>query len=448
MNNKGNFIEKKIMPVADKIANNRYLTAIRDGFMLAMPLLIIGAMSLLIEEFPIPGYGNFMAGIFGKNWGDFFLVPYHASMAIMTIFVIVGISYSLAKHYKQDGMSTAVISLVSFFVLTPFVTSFTPEGSQTTYQVGSVIPMEWIGSKGLFVGMISAILATEIVRFVVHRGWVIRMPEGVPPTVAKAFSALIPAAITIYIFGMIRLLFTFTSFGTIHTFIYTILQVPLLSLGDTLGAVLIANFFIGLFWIFGIAGGDVVQSVMSPIWIALSAENLVAFGLGARLPHIITQQFNSIYLWLGGAGATLGLCIALLFVCKSQQCKRIGKLAILPALFNINEPITFGLPVVLNPILIIPFILTPLVLAVLTYGSMAIGIVPYPNGVLIPWTTPPIIGGFLISGIRGAILQVIEIIVSFLIYLPFIKAQDKKYYEQDCQQEKLYETNTAVSVGQ
>ncbi len=123
----------------------------------------------------------------------------------MTIFVIVGISNSLSKHYQQDGLSCAVISLVSFFVLTPFVTSFTPEGSQTAYEVGSVIPMEWIGSKGLFVGMLSAILATEIMRYITGKGWVIKMPEGVPPTVSRAFSALIPGAITIYTFGIIRL---------------------------------------------------------------------------------------------------------------------------------------------------------------------------------------------------------------------------------------------------
>lgn len=423
--------EEKVMPVADKIANNRYLIAIRDGFMIAMPLLIIGAIALLIEELPITGYSAFMAGIFGAGWADFFLIPYHASMAIMTIFVILGISNSLAKHYKLDGMSTAAISLVCFFVLTPFTTSFTPEGSKIAYQVGSVIPMEWIGSKGLFVGMFSAILATEIMRFVSDKGWVIKMPEGVPPTVAKAFSALIPGAVSIFAFGIIRLIFAYTPFETIHNFIYTILQVPLTSLGDSLGAVLIANFFISLFWLFGIAGGDVVQSVMTPIWIALSAENLAAYGKGAALPHIITQQFNSIYLWIGGGGATLGLCITLLFVCKSQQCKKIGKLSIFPGIFNINEPIIFGLPVVLNPIMVIPFILTPLVLAVITYFTMAVGLVPAPNGVLLPWTTPPIIGGFLVSGFRGAILQVVEIVISVLIYLPFIKVQDKEYLKQE-----------------
>lgn len=437
-------IEEKLMPLAEKLAMNRYLLAIRDGFMLAMPLLIIGAMSLLFANLPIPGYTNLMANIFGKNWATFFTVPYNATMAIMTVFVILGISYSLSKHYKIEGISTAAIALTSFLILTPFFTSFTPEGSKAIFQVGSVIPMEWIGSKGLFVGMISAILATEIVRYVTNKGWVIKMPEGVPPTVAKSFSSLIPAAITLVIFNIVRLLFTFTSFQTIHSFIYTILQLPLTSLGDSLGATLVANFFIGLFWSFGISGGDVVQSVMSPIWLALSGDNLTAFQAGAALPHIITQQFNSIYLWIGGGGATLSLCILMLFKCKSQQCKKIGKLAILPGIFNINEPIIFGLPIVLNPIMLIPFIIVPLVLAVVTYICMATGIVPRPNGVLIPWTTPPIIGGFLISGIRGAIFQVAELIISMVIYLPFITVVDRTYYEQ----EKTYEVTADKTIDE
>jgi PTS system cellobiose-specific IIC component len=429
-------LENKLMPVADKFANNRYLLAIRDGFMLTMPLLIIGSIFMLLAYLPITGYDAFMARVFGENWMDFFSVAYNTTMSIMTIFVIIGISGSLSDYYKLERLNTAVISLVAFFILTPFVTSFTPEGMDQTFKVTGIIPTEWIGAKGLFVGMLTAILSTEIVKWVTKKGWVIKMPAGVPPTVGKAFSSLIPAAITIIIFDIIRLIFAFTPFETIHNFIYSILQVPLTSLGDTLGAALIANFFVGLFWIFGIHGADIVQSVMNPIWIALATENLAAYQAGSELPHIITQQFNQIYLWMGGSGATLGLCIAMLFVCKSQQCKKLGKLSIFPGIFNINEPIVFGLPIVLNPMMIIPFIITPLVLCLLCYGSMAIGLVPRPNGVLIPWTTPPIIGGFLCGGIRGALLQFVGLIISFFIYLPFIKTVDKQYLEQ----EKSYNT--------
>jgi PTS system cellobiose-specific IIC component len=433
-------LESKLMPIAGAISNNRYLLAIRDGFMIAMPLLIIGAMSLLLANFPIPGYANFMAGVFGPNWSMFFTRPFDVTMSIMTIFVVFGIANSLAITYELEGISTAVIALVAFFLLTPFNMQFTPEGAKKAIDIGNVIPMDWIGSKGLFVGMFTAIFTTEIVRFVIKRGWVIKMPNGVPPSVSRAFSALIPAFTVILCFDIVRLIMTFTSYGTIHVLIYTILQAPLTALGDTLGATIIANFFIGLFWVFGIHGANVVGSVMSPIWLSLSAENLKAYQAGAPLPHIITQQFQEIYLQLGGSGATLALCLTMIFICKSKQCRTLGRLAILPGLFNINEPITFGLPIVLNPIMMIPYIFTPIILAIVCYVAIAIGFVPRPSGVIIPWTTPAVIGGFLIAGIRGAILQIVELGVAFLVYYPFIRTVDKQYYEQ----EKSYEAEDAV----
>jgi PTS system cellobiose-specific IIC component len=431
MNKSMNKLEDKLMPIANAISQNRYLVAIRDGFMTATPLLIIGAMFLLFSNFPIKGYSEFMTKVFGENWSIFFDRPFETTMAIMTIFVVLGISYNLAKHYELDGLSTAVIALVSFLVLTPFVTDFTPEGSKEIFKVGNVIPIEWMGSKGLFVGIITAILSTEIVRFVVKKGWVIRMPEGVPPSVSKSFSALIPAIITILLFDVVRLLFSITPFETIHNFIFKILQAPLTNLGGTLGATLLANLLIGLLWSFGIHGRSIVGAIMDPIWLALSAENLAAYQAGKSLPHIITGQFQEIYLQLGGTGSTLALCIALILVCKSKRCKQIGKLSIVPGLFNINEPVVFGLPIVLNPIMLIPYIATPLVLCVISYFAISVGFVPRPNGILVPWTTPPVIGGFLMAGVRGSLLQIVELVVSFFIYLPFVKAVDKQYVKEE-----------------
>ncbi|GKU27657.1 PTS cellobiose transporter subunit IIC [Clostridium folliculivorans] len=435
-------LEEKLMPVAAKISGNRYLLAIRDGFMLAMPLLIIGAMSLLVANFPIQGFLDFMASIFGANWKTFFTIPFDATMSIMTIFVVYGIANSLSLHYELEGISSGAIALVAFFILTPFATTFTPADSKVVYDITGVIPMEWLGSKGLFVGMFTAIFTTEIIRFVNVRGWVIKMPEGVPPTVSKAFSALIPAFMVIACFDIVRLLFTFTSYHTVHGFIYKILQAPLTSLGDSLGATLIANLFIGLFWVFGIHGANVVGSVMSPIWLSLSADNLTAFKAGGALPHVITQQFQEIYLQLGGSGSTLALCLTMVFLCKSEQCKKLGRLAILPGLFNINEPITFGLPIVLNPIMMIPFILTPMILAVVCYLAISTGLVPRPSGVIIPWTTPAVFGGFLIAGVRGALLQIVELAVAFLCYYPFIRTVDKQYFEE----EKAYNSAENATV--
>lgn len=432
-------LEEKLMPIANVIASNRYLLAIRDGFMIAMPLIIIGAMSLVFCNIPIKGYPEFMAGIFGANWKVFFLRPFQITMAIMTVFVVFGIANSLAIEYELEGISTATIALVAFFLLTPFSMMFTPEGTKTALEIGDIIPMEWLGSQGLFVGMLTAIFSTEIVKFANKKGWTIKMPQGVPPTVAKGFSALIPAFVVILTFDVIRLIMTYTSYQTLHLFIFTVLQAPLTSLSDTLGASVIANFFIGLFWVFGIHGANIVGAVMQPIWLALSAENLRAFQAGATPPHIITLQFQEMYLQLGGSGSTLSLCLAMLFLCKSKQCKMLGKLSIIPGIFNINEPIIFGLPIVLNPIMMIPFIITPMILSVLCYVSIATGLVPHPSGIIVPWTTPPVIGGFFVAGFRGAALQLVGLILSLAIYFPFLRVVDKQYFEQ----EKSYEAEDA-----
>lgn len=424
-------LEKVMMPIAGKISENRYLLAIRDGFMLAMPLLIVGAMSLLFANFPITGYGDFMKGIFGAGWDDFFNIPYNCSMALMTIFVIIGIAVSLSKYYDIEPVSTGVVALVGFLIVTPFWMNYTPTGTKSHFFISGIIPTTWLGSSGLFVGMLVAIIATEIVRQIDHRGWVIKMPAGVPPSVSKAFSALIPAFFVMYFFNIVRLGFTYTPYSTIHNFIFKILQEPLTSLGATYPASVIANFFMDFFWIFGIHGTNVVGAVTQPLWMSLQAENVAAYQAGKALPHIVIQSYQDIFMQLGGTGCTLGLCLSMIFLCKSEQCKKIGKLAIIPGIFNINEPITFGLPIVLNPIMAIPFIIVPFVMNTMCYFSIASGLVPRLSGILIPWTTPPVIGGFLVCGVRGAILQIVELLVATLIYLPFLKMVDKNYYQEE-----------------
>ena len=184
-----------------------------------------------------------------------------------------------------------------------------------------------------------------------------------------------------------------------------------------------------LLFSFGLHGPNILGAVTTPIWTALTLENSAAFAAGEALPNIINSQFYGNYVKLGGCGATIGLAILSLTIAKSAQFKTLGKLAIGPAIFNINEPLIFGIPIVLNPIMMIPFILTPIVLVISTYVLMSIGIVPIANGTNIPWTTPPIFAGFLVSGWRGALWQVVEILISCVMYFPFFKLEDNKAYQ-------------------
>ncbi len=413
-------LQEKMGPIAYKLDSNRYLSAIKTGFFGAMPILIIGSVFLLFANLPIPGYADFMASIMGENWTTYFMVPYDMTMNIMTIFVVFGIAKDLAHHYKVDDLAAVVIAVVAFFILTPTI-------ADTGGANG--IPTSNLGASGLFVGMITAILAVEISRWVEQRGWTIKMPDSVPSNVARSFTALIPAFFVIVIFDLIRIGFSFTAYDTAQAFIFQILQTPLTALGSSLPATIVVLLFEGLLWSFGIHGSNIVGAVMQPIWLSLTADNAAAFSAHETLPHIVNYQFYSNFIKVGGAGGTLGLAILCVFVAKSAQFKTLGKLAIAPGIFNINEPLIFGIPIVLNPVMMIPFIITPVVLAIVAYFAMATGLVDFTNGTNLPWTTPPIVSGFLLNGWRGALLQVVQIALSMAIYFPFFKLEDNKAYQ-------------------
>jgi PTS system cellobiose-specific IIC component len=426
MQNFISFLERKMAPFAIKLDGNRYITAIKNGFFGAMPLLIIGSFFLLIANLPINGYPDFMASILGEDWASYFMVPYSVTMDIMTIYVIIAMANSLAKSYKLDPVAGMTATVVAFLVLTPLMPL--EEG-------GVGIPAFNLSASGLFLGMLTAVFAVEILKFVDKKGWKIKMPDSVPENVARSFSALIPLLIVIIIFNIIRIVVGFTSFGTVQDIIYHYLQTPLLSLGSTLPATIIVTIFEQFLWFFGIHGSNVVSGVMQPIWLSLTAENAAAFAAGESLPHIINFQFYSNFMKVGGAGGTMGLVIALLFFAKSKQFKTLGKLAVGPGIFGINEPLTFGIPLVLNPIMMIPFILSPIILAIVAYFAMSSGLVPFTNGTNIPWTTPPIIAGFLVSGWKGAILNVVQIFISFFVYYPFFKSADRLAYKKQLEEE-------------
>lgn len=415
-----NSLQEFLGPIAQKLNENKYLAAIRDGFMGVMSLLILGSMFLLFANLPIPGYADFMTGIFGENWDVFFNVPYNMTMEIMSIFVIIGVARSLAKSNKIDDLGAILWSLVAFFILTP--TPIFEFGGEDA----SFFPLNNFSASGLFLGMITAIAAVQLMSFVLNKGWKIKLPDSVPSNVSKSFDALVPGLFIIFAFLIVRTLFSMTGFETAQSFIFELIQAPLTSIGTSLPAMVLIIIIETVLFSFGLHGPNIIGGVMTPLWLSTMAENLEAFQAGNPLPNIVTYQFYQNFIKIGGAGATLGLAIMCLFIAKSAQYKTLGKLAFGPALFNINEPLIFGLPVVLNPLFIIPFIIAPVVLTILTHIVMSIGIVPPTNGINIPWTTPVVFSGFLVSGWRGALWQIFEIILAGAIYFPFFRIADRK----------------------
>jgi PTS system cellobiose-specific IIC component len=430
------FLEKYVMPFAGKLAAQRHLGALRDGLILAMPLIIIGSFFLILASFPIDawsGKDGYLA--LHPQLKASLLYPFKGTFELMALIATFGIAYRLAESYKVDPLASGAISLAAYFVVTPFTAYVIGTDPKTGVDIlENAMPAAFFTSKGLFVGMVVAILCTEIYRYIMQKDIVIKLPDGVPPAVARSFTALIPGFIAIVAAWCLRLIIeNWTSFGSVHNVVAKLLQEPLTVAGTSLVGTVILFLLIQLLWCTGLHGASIVGAVMTPVWLTLTNENAASFAAGHAVKHIATNELNDI-VFIGGSGCTLSLVIAMLLFSKSQQMKQLGRLGIGPGIFQINEPITFGMPIVMNPLMMVPFILTPVISVIITYVSMDIGLVAKPIGVVPPWTMPPILQGYIITGsISGAILQLVIMAISFVIYFPFFKMWDKQKFEEEQQ---------------
>lgn len=415
MNKFTEFIENRIMPFAGKVGSQRHLLAVRRGMLLSMPLIIIGSLFLIIGNLPFTGWTDWLHA---NGQLDVWLGKLvNGSFGLMGLVASFGIAYNLADSYDTDGAAAGVLALSSYLILTPY--TFGPDKSPA-------ISYSYMSSSGLFVAILVGLITADIFRRFLQKDIIIKMPEGVPPEVSRSFAALLPGIVIITSWGIIQKVIELSPFNDVFNVIMTTLGIPLGFLGGTLPGTILAVGLTSLFWFAGISGGDIVGSIMNPIWLQNAGDNLAAFQSHAALPHIITYSYVYNFIFIGGGGATLAFVALLMLRGKSNQSKMIGRLAFAPGIFNINEPVLFGLPIVLNPVMIFPFILVPMVNATVTYFTMSIGLVAKTAGVVVPWTTPPIISGYLATGgqISGAILQIALLAINVVLYYPFFKAMD------------------------
>ncbi|WP_102401823.1 PTS sugar transporter subunit IIC [Haloimpatiens massiliensis] len=422
-------LEKVLVPIADKLGRNKVLVAVRDGFLITTPLLIVGSIFLLIANFPVPGWSEFWTRFLGEGWESWFTNVSRATFNIIGLLTCVGTGYAYARELKGDKIQGAVVAMVAFIILMPTRIPFEGvKGPETMSALG----FEYVGSNGIFLALIVSILSVYVFTWAYKKGWTIKMPDGVPPAVCDSFAALIPSAIVIGIFFLVRVGFELTPFESAHNFIYTVLQTPLQGAGNTLIAQVIYSLVCTVFWFFGINGPAVANSVFSPILKILTIENLEAFEAGKALPNIFTDPFSNFFTGFGGGGSTLSLVIVMLLFCKSKRITQLGKLSIVPGIFGINEPIIFGLPIVLNPILIVPFVGVPIINLMLSTFATKAGIIPYTTGVSLPWTTPIGFSGYLSTGsLFAGVWQIGLLVLGCLIYYPFIKMLDKQYLKDE-----------------
>lgn len=422
-------LESWLMPIANTLSKNKVLISIRDGFIFALPMIVIGSIFLLISNFPIDGWSEFVASFAGKGWETNFDAVTSATFDCYAILGCMGIAYAYARENGVDKIECALLSLVNFLILAP--KSF-PDYVNANGKAFSGFAFANLGTKGIFLAMITAIFTVLMFKFVVKKHWVIKLPDGVPPAVMDSFAALIPAAFTMVVFFIVNIIFTHTSFGNAPAFIYAVLQAPLMGVGRSAGFEVLYQFLSTLFWLFGINGPAVTNTIFSPIHQALILENYEATAAGLPMTNIFTAGFSDFFCNFGGGGSTLGLVIMMAFFAKSKRMKTLGKLSLPAAIFGINEPIIFGFPIVLNPLMAIPFMLAPVLNTILAQIATQIGFIPITIGVQLSWTTPIFISGFLVTGsFNAVILQAVQLAMDMGIYYPFMRMQDIKYLEDE-----------------
>lgn len=417
----------KVQGIAAKISNQRHLLALRDSMAGVMPLIIIGSFFMLIANFPLESFTNWLADI---GLQTFFNKASDSTFGIIGLAVTYALAHNLAKTYGVDSLSTGLLSLGGYVLLTPLLES---EG-------GMGFPTKYLGTSGLFVGIIVAIISTEIFRWFVEKDITIKMPSTVPPNVSRAFVAIVPGFFVILLWFIIVVVCHYAGIENVHALIANTIAKPLSVLTKTLPGIIFVILIQCFFWMFGIHGAQVTGPIIEPLLLQNSDANRIAYQAGKELPNIITYEFLYNFVFSGGAGCLFALAILVFLFSKSKENKTLGKLTIAPVSFQVAEPLLFGFPTILNIKMLIPFVAAPVVTTLVTYFAMSTGLVAKPVGATIPWTTPPVIAGFLASGgrISGAVIQIITIAINMLIYYPFFRADDKVKLkiEQEANQEE------------
>lgn len=426
------WVEKNLVPKVSKVTNLKYFQALRNGFFAIMPLTIIGSIFILIANFPIPGYLPFMNSIFGKDWINYITPASLATFNMMGLVFAGTMSYKLAQIYGMDKLTAMILGVVAYVVVIP-KTITTPKHEV----IDQIMSFTWTGTQGVITAIIMAIISVEITRFCIKKKLVIKMPDSVPPMVANAFSALIPGFLIVLASLILNGIGVKTA-GSFPQMIYSLVQAPIQGIIGSSFAIIIVAGLNGLLWWFGIHP-TVINSMLYPILYANADSNNALAKLGkltAATGKFGTVQMLDQFATIGGAGCTIGLAITMVIVAHSSRMKTMSKLAFIPAIFNINEPLIFGLPCIFNPLMLIPLTLAPIVSVLVTIISMKIGFMPMFTNVQVPWATPFVFSGFLTAGWQGAITQLIDVILCTLIYYPFVKALDNQYQVEESKPKK------------
>ncbi|WP_455817352.1 PTS sugar transporter subunit IIC [Pseudomonas cerasi] len=414
-------IENRISPIAARLSSQRHVVAIKDGFISSMPFLIVGSFMLLFAHPPFDAdsqwaFAQWWLGMVERHSAQI-MMPYNMTMGIMAVYITAAISYNLAISYKMNGFMAACLSLMSFLLV-------------AAPQNNGALPVGSLGGEGIFTAIIVSLYSTELMHFLQKHHIGFKLPEQVPPKIRQSFDLLIPIlAIFLTLFPLSLLVQD--QFGMLLPQAIMALFKPIISASDSLPAVLIAVLLCHLLWFAGIHGAVIVGGILQAFWLTNLGINQQELNAGQPITQIFIEPFWQFFIVVGGSGSTMGL-VFLYLHSRSAHLRSIGKLGLVPSMFNINEPIIFGSPVVMNPLLFIPFITAPLVNAIIAWVATRTDLVNHVVS-LAPWTTPGPIGAAWSTGwdLRAVILVGVLIVVSTLIYYPFFKMYERELLKQE-----------------
>ena len=444
-------MSERLLPIATKIGSQKHLVALRDSFIATMPVVMTGSIALLLNAFFVDFPAEF--GWTGITDAFQWLISinnliFNGSLAIVSLVFIFALGYNIAKVYETDKLSGGLVALSSFVISlgTSITQTFQLEGvsadigkiiNQVTglnfsdgnlsVTINGLLPGNQINSRGYFTAIVIGFLAVVIYSKFMKKNWTIKLPDSVPPAISVPFTSIIPDFIAMYSVAAITYGFNLVTGQLIIDWIYDILQTPLLGFSQNPLSIILVAFLTQLFWFFGIHGGNVMAPIMEGVFGVALLANLEAFQKGTEIPYLWTSVSYGAFVWY----ATLGLLIAIFWQSKNKHYREVAKLGIAPVMFNIGEPVMYGLPTVLNPLMFIPFLLAPIVLSAVAYGATALGLVA-PVTQNVTWVMPPVLYGFFATGFdwRAIILSLVNLALAVIIYLPFVKLANNPKFEE------------------
>lgn len=412
--------EQRLLPLAEKTANLPTLVAVRSSLVATLPFMLVGSFALVLNNFPLPAYREFMEQYFGPDWRMFGTVLFNGTFAIMSLLMLFTLGHQLAEQrnaknpvFRVNPVVSGLVSFVSFFCLLP--------------QETAMLSKHWLGVAGLFMAITVGLLSTKLFLFFFSfKRLHLHLPGGASDvTIPQVFNALIPGMLTVAVFGSVCVATRLLVDSSVYDIVYNLIRMPFDNLGDNIQrSVLYVAALHGL-WFLGIHGANVLDPITHDVYGAAMAANEVAAAAGLPLPHVMTKTFLDTFVFMGGAGTSLCLIGALILFGKTPANRKLGLLSLAPGVFNINEVLMFGLPVVLNPLLLIPFLCTPLLLTATSYAVISLGLVPGTSAAA-EWTTPVLLNGYISTeSLLGPLLQVFNLGLGILIYAPFILIANK-----------------------